>query len=428
MWTGDHESRAADNYIERPNQTRDDRFEADWIPSHPLETLQVKENPEIVLEPWNIVGIPYYRVEELPKPTSHEDEDNRRVVMRAVRNIESGRCQSRPEDDPQNKEIVQDKIDVTQTRLYWQERERSTREQEESSKKPMTIDYRTDYMSDEGEKEENVIILKLEQSNGLFLKPNEPIILTPIVEKKSPKKNHAKEIKSQMFPGPKEGEEVEKDYPPDYEKSWKEEKKDFWEEGKEEEHEQKISTKVLKFEKIDPDDLDEITKSQIPRVKTDNICKICKKPVNVDKCSKCGTLKSEDSDFSALQKFNKLKQDKRLSIELDTQKIKEFLRRKESNKYQAMSLDPQRSRTNFFGNSGSYTLRCNLNPISKLTYNKKKFYLTPDPTQLGFFKKLNEPYVNYENFTAKKREFKRQKVTSSDRFGDYQKKSDTVMW
>ena len=68
-------------------------------------------------------------------------------------------------------------------KLYWQEREKKC--ESETFKVPMSaVDYRTDYS---GEKDENVIFVKINESEGLLLKANET--LKSFVKKSEVEKN-----------------------------------------------------------------------------------------------------------------------------------------------------------------------------------------------------------------------------------------------
>lgn len=102
--------------------------------------------------------------------------------------------------------------------------------------------------------------------------------------------------------------------------------------------------------------------SHIPRIKKDKLCGKCRRAVTVNK-SYCDYHEKENLDFS---------------------------------------VDPQRSRANFFGNSNSFALRCNLNAVQQPS-NRRRCYLTSGPGTQGF-----------ESFQAKKRVFLRQKLNNRD--------------
>jgi len=72
-------------------------------------------------------------------------------------------------------------------------------------------------------------------------------------------------------------------------------------------------------------------------------------------------------------------------------------------------IDPQRSRANFFGNSNSYALRCNLSalpPKNQICTNRRRFYMSPDPPISDNI----DVKSGFQTFQAKKRMFYRQKL------------------
>lgn len=134
-----------------------------------------------------------------------------------------------------------------------------------------------------------------------------------------------------------------------YEKSWQDFRHYIWSSNKGTINSNRVST----------------IQSNIPRIKTEKLCGKCRRGINGDK-NFCEYHEKENLEFA---------------------------------------VDPQRSRANFFGNSNSFALRCNLNPI-QLQSNRRKCYLTPE--------------IKFEAFQAKKRVFHRHKLVEKNGvlFGD----------
>lgn len=145
-----------------------------------------------------------------------------------------------------------------------------------------------------------------------------------------------------------------------YERSWQDFRNCIW------------SSKGSRLGTINSDRVSSV-ESHIPRVRTERVCGKCRKPVVGDR------------KYCEVHETNE-------------------------NYHKFLPMDPQRSRTNFFGNSNSYALRCNLFAVAQnphLNTQRRKFYMTPDPDKSDTFTKFEK---GYETFQAKKRVFYRQKL------------------
>lgn len=361
------------------------------------------------LECWNTVGIPY----EVNYSSRDTEDDGNHMVRKAVRDIESGIYSSQFYD--RRRDTVE-KIDISQTKRYWKEKEKESYGYDVKA----PVDFRTDYPL-EGERDESVIVIKVDESDGVDLKPNETVILSPLKTRLKLGNGNSRTVTDKnIFDGQK------KTF--DYEKNWHRPEKNSWYSGFPDpamHYKKEVLDRTRNSEKHSYQTEPEMIKTDIPyNVKIGRVCSFCKKVVHSAKCSKHGTFKYRTLEYANKGKFDRMSNGYRT-----------LTSKKEDNNYSLeknhdckdwFSINSQRSRTNFFGNSGSYALRCNLNPISKFSSRKKRFYLSPEMT-LEHSRKMKEPY--FESFTAAKKEFKKSKVNLSDlNRSQSQKKSDAVIW
>ncbi|KAL0272841.1 UNVERIFIED_CONTAM: hypothetical protein PYX00_005665 [Menopon gallinae] len=361
MPTGDHESRT--DFARHQRDVLTDQRGLDWLPSQKTDTQN---------KPWNTVGIPY-------KP-----DQGTNFVRKVAKEIEQKQC--RVQYQNLRKEAVEDKIDASEARLFWKEKERMM--QNQSSRPESRRSF-----TPEGEKPEDVIILKLDRAKGILLTPNDTVTLVSLTESdlsgeggNEPEKEQVRIID-------------DKDTNWNYEENWKKKDLGLW---NSEFYFPRKAEKIL--EKV----VNENT--HIPRVQSSKSCKMCKSFFANEKCCKCGNVKVKSHD--------------RKWIRRSTDSNRPVSNLSNSLRF----LETQKSRTNFFGNSGSYTLRCNLNPVKKIRTHRRKFYLIPQPLRVGYFKSLEGSEDQFEDFVAKKKNFLRERATSGKSFGEADIRSEAVMW
>lgn len=379
----------------------DDCFEPEWVPSHQeSQSHQTAWN----LEPWNVVGIPHDR--------ENQKVQENRVVRKVVRDIESGLYSANYHQD-QRKEQIGEKIDISQAKLYWKEKESKFFNQESKTYAP--VDYRTDFPR-EDERDDTLMVLKIERADSIALQSDDALVLTS----QKPWKRDMRDSNKRKLTEDNFCTNNTESTLLNYEKNWSEKDSakfdipDSCKHFKNNGNEEKDSvSEIFNFENSEAI---QIT-TRIPRIRVPKTCKSYKKFQEVEKCSKCGTYKPR----SFFNRATPGKNNRRYSsIESDRRREKNVLSRKALENYQCFSLDPRKSRANFFGNSGSYTLRCNLNPIG--SQRKKKFYLTP--ASLPSSTKSKEAEIFYESFAAKKREFVKCKKKFLEDSGNH----EAVMW
>ncbi|KAK6637545.1 hypothetical protein RUM44_007967 [Polyplax serrata] len=352
----------------------DDCFEPEEVPSHQPQFRQTA----VDLAPWNTVGVPHLLKDPFETSKESETPAGNRLVKQVVRDIESGLYSGGRNQD--RRKGTMEKIDISQTKRYWQEREMKSQERKLNS--PRTVDYRTDYV-EEGEKDGNVILVTVDGSDGIVLKASASDTLKfrkDKVKKSKPKRD----VDEEDFTHRQENDL------PDYEENWNRQI--------DRHHSPSVCNK-----KVHSTDTSQL-KSHIPRIKPEMSHRFYNKE---GKSLKSHTPKSGSFDRRTGRSNYFTLNSSRASG-------------KYGNGRRRFSPDPRKSRANFFGNSGSYTLRCNLNPISN--QKKRKFYLTPAPLYVGPLKLSKDDKIVYENFTAKKREFIRRKGNFS--YGN----DEAVMW
>lgn len=304
-------------------------------------------------------------------------------VRKTANEIEQKQC--RVQYHHLRKEAVEDRIDASEARLFWKEKERMMQNQRSGPESRRSF-------TPEGEKPEDVIILKLDRAKGILLTPNDTVTLVSLTESNNSAEECSKgteQAQGRMLD--------DKGVNWNYEENWTKKDLGLWN-----------SEFPLKAERI----LQKVIKenTQIPRAQSSKSCKMCRNFFANEKCCKCGNVKVKGIE----RKRNCTSPDSNRPISnlSDT----------------ASFLQTQKGRTNFFGNSGSYTLRCNLNPVKKIRNHRRKFYLIPQPLRVGYFKSFEDSNNHFEEFVAKKKNFLRDRAIHRKSFGETDSRSEAVMW